>query len=115
MLVPYTRPYHWAQGVIDGAMVILVEVETDAGLTGYGESIGTPSAEGIQSYINLAGAICIDRSPFDNAQLMAEAYHGLFQALLMNDLPTRGRSHYYHWVEIVIPVSGLIAHSLVRS
>ena len=81
LLVPYTSPYHWAQGVIDGAMVILVEVETDEGLTGYGESIGTPSAEGVQSYISLAGAICIDRSPFENAQLMAEAYHTLFQAL----------------------------------
>ena len=81
LLVPYTRPYHWAQGVIDGALVILVEVDTDTGLTGYGESIGTPSAEGIQSFINQAGAIGVGRSPFDNAQLMAEAYHGLFQAL----------------------------------
>jgi L-alanine-DL-glutamate epimerase-like enolase superfamily enzyme len=81
LLVPYTSPYHWAQGVIDGAMVILVEVDTDEGLTGYGESIGTPSTEGIQSYINLAGAICVNRSPFENAKLMAEAYHALFQAL----------------------------------
>jgi len=81
LLVPYTSPYHWAQGVIDGATVILVEVHTDAGLTGYGESVGTPSAEGIQSYIDMAGAICIDRSPFENAQLMAQAYHALFQAL----------------------------------
>jgi len=81
LLVPYISPYHWAQGVIDGATVILVEVETDDGLTGSGESFGTPSAEGIQSFINLAGEICIGRSPFENAQLMAEAYHGLFQAL----------------------------------
>jgi len=81
LLVPYTSPYHWAQGVIDGATVILVEVHTDEGLTGYGESVGTPSAEGIQSYIDMAGAICIDRSPFENAQLMAQTYHALFQAL----------------------------------
>ena len=81
LLVPYTSPYHWAQGVIDGATVILVEVHTDTGLTGYGESVGTPSAEGIQSFIDVAGAICIGRSPFENAQLMAEAYHALFQAL----------------------------------
>jgi L-alanine-DL-glutamate epimerase-like enolase superfamily enzyme len=81
LLVPYTRPYHWAQGVIDGALVILVEVDTDTGLTGYGESIGTPSAEGIQSFINQAGTICVGRSPLENAQLMAEAYHALFQAL----------------------------------
>ena len=79
--MPYTSPSHWAQGVIDGATVILVEVHTDTGLTGYGESVGTPSAEGIQSFIDVAGAICIGRSPFENAQLMAEAYHALFQAL----------------------------------
>ena len=71
LLVPYISPYHWAHGVIDGATVILVEVETDEGLVGYGESVGTPTAEGIQSFINQAGALCIGRSPFENAQLMA--------------------------------------------
>ncbi len=81
LLVPYARPYHWAQGVIDGALVILVEVKTDEGITGYGESVGTPSAEGIQLFISQAAAICIGRSPFENARLMAEAYHALFQAL----------------------------------
>ncbi len=81
LLVPYTRPYHWAKGVIDGATVIFVEVHTDEGLTGYGESIGTPSVEGIQSYIKLAAAICINRSPFENAKLMEEAYYALFRAL----------------------------------
>ncbi len=81
LLVPYIKPYHWAQGVIGGATVILVEVHTDEGVIGYGESVGTPSVEGIQSFIKLAGAICIGRSPFENARLMAEAYHALFQAL----------------------------------
>ncbi len=81
LLVPYIKPYHWAQGVIQGAAVILVEVHTDEGVTGYGESVATPSAEGIQAYIKLAGDICVGQNPFENAYLMAEAYHGLFQAL----------------------------------
>ena len=80
LLVPYIKPYHWSQGVIQGAAVILVEVHTDSGVTGYGESISTPSAEGIQAYIKLAGDICVGQNPFENAHLMAEAYHGLFQA-----------------------------------
>ena len=79
LLVPYSKPYYWAQGVVEGAGVILVEVHTDEGLTGYGESIGTPSAEAIQAYVRLAGKVCIGRSPFENARLMGEAYHALFQ------------------------------------
>jgi muconate cycloisomerase len=117
LLVPYTNPYHWAQGVIDGAQVILVEVETDEGFTGYGESIGTPSAEGIQLYIKLAGAICIDRSPFENAQLMAEAYHALFQALGTCSSPRFGGQvlaglEMALW-DLVGKATGLAAHELM--
>ena len=43
LIVPYKEPYYWAQGVIDGAGVLLVEIKTDTGLIGYGESISTPS------------------------------------------------------------------------
>ena len=77
--IPYKQPYHWAKGVTLGAGVILVEVRTDEGVTGYGESIGTPSADAIRAYLELAGNICLGRSPFENARLMGEAYHALFQ------------------------------------
>lgn len=80
LLVPYKKPYHWAQGTVDGAALILVEVETDEGVTGYGESVGTPSAAAVQAHLKLAGDICIGRNPFDNTRLMQEAYHALFQA-----------------------------------
>lgn len=77
--IPYKKPYHWAQGVTLGAGVVLVEVRTDEGVTGYGESIATPSADAICTYLSLAADLCIGRSPFENARLMAEAYHTLFQ------------------------------------
>jgi L-alanine-DL-glutamate epimerase-like enolase superfamily enzyme len=117
LLVPYISPYHWAQGVIDGAMVILVEVDTDEGLTGYGESIGTPSTEGIQSYIKLAGANCVNRSPFENAQLMAEAYHALFQALGTCSSPRFGGQvlaglEMALW-DLMGKATGLAAHELM--
>ncbi len=79
LLVPYAKPYYWAQGVVYGAGVVLVEVHTDEGVIGYGESIGTPSAEAIQAYLALAARLCRGRSPFESASLMAEAYHALFQ------------------------------------
>jgi len=81
LLVPYKKPYHWAQGIIHGAGVILVEVHTDEGLIGIGESIATPSATAIESYLKIAGGICTGRNPFENTRLMGECYHALFQAL----------------------------------
>lgn len=81
LMVPYKQPYHWAQGVVNGAVVVLVEVHTDTGLVGYGECIGTPAAAPIQVYLQLAGERCIGHDPFENANLMSEAYHCLFQAL----------------------------------
>ncbi len=117
LLVSYTSPYHWAKGVIDGATVILVEVRTDEGLTGYGESIGTPSAEGVQSHIKLAAGICIHRSPFENAKLMAEAYHALFQALGTCSSPRFGGQvlaglEMALW-DLMGKATGLAAHELL--
>jgi muconate cycloisomerase len=80
LLVPYTKPYHWAQGVILGAGVILVEVHTDEGIVGYGESVSTPSAVAIEDFVQRAGATCIGKNPFNSARLMADAYQLLFQA-----------------------------------
>ena len=79
LLVPYKRPYYWAQGTIDGASVILVEILTDEGITGYGECVGTPTADGIRAFIAEAGRSIVGHDPFTNASLMAKAYHNLFQ------------------------------------
>lgn len=78
--VPYKVPYHWAQGTVDGAVVILVEVHTDEDVVGYGECIGTPSASAVRDYLDLAAQLCIGRGPFENTRLMTEAYQTLFQA-----------------------------------
>ena len=78
--IPYRVPYHWAQGTIDFAQVILIELHTDEGLVGYGESVGTASAEAIQAHLALAAGQCIGQSPFENRRLINNAYHALFQA-----------------------------------
>jgi muconate cycloisomerase len=78
--IPYQTPYHWAQGTVDGAVVILVEVHSDDGVVGYGECIGTPSAIAIQEHLRLIADYCIGRDPFENTRLMRECYHALFQA-----------------------------------
>jgi L-alanine-DL-glutamate epimerase-like enolase superfamily enzyme len=81
LLVPYARPFHWAHGVIHGASVVLIEVHTDAGVVGYGESIGSPAPEAIVEYVRCAAEICVGRDPFENRRLMTEAYDSLFRAL----------------------------------
>ena len=80
LLVPYTKPFYWAQGIIEGASVILVEVHTDEGIAGFGETIASPSPRAVQYYLQEAARHCVGRDPFSNARLMSEAYHALFQA-----------------------------------
>ena len=38
----FKQPYHWSQGINYGAPVILIEIETDAGVVGIGESVASP-------------------------------------------------------------------------
>lgn len=79
LLVAYKKAYHWSQGITEGAAVIFVEVHTDEGVTGYGESIGTPSSDAIEAMLRKAGETCIGQDPFDNARLMRRAYQTMFQ------------------------------------
>ena len=65
LIVPYKEPYYWAQGVIDGAGVLLVEIKTDTGLIGYGESISTPSPQGVHSFIKEASKFLIGENLFN--------------------------------------------------
>ena len=80
LLVRNKVPYHWAHGVTYGAEVILVEVQTDDGISGYGECIGTPSAAGVMSFVDLAAQHVIGQSVFRSRQAMTQCYHALFQA-----------------------------------
>ena len=76
--VPYKQPFHWSLGVTHGAEVILVEVHTDEGIVGYGESIAAPSADAVRAHLSLAADFCVGRSPFENARLIGEACNALF-------------------------------------
>jgi L-alanine-DL-glutamate epimerase-like enolase superfamily enzyme len=78
--VPYKVPFHWAQGVIEAAEVVLICVHTDDGLTGYGESVSSASATAVQSFLQGAEKLCIGRSPFESTSLMRQVYQHLFAA-----------------------------------
>ena len=36
--VPFNKPTHWPYGHWDGMTIVVVEIETDKGITGIGES-----------------------------------------------------------------------------
>lgn len=78
--LPYKEPFHWAHGVIEAAEVVLVEVRTDAGLVGYGESMSSSPASAIQALLQAAGDHCVGRSPFEINALVREAYQHAFEA-----------------------------------
>ncbi len=70
----FKQPYHWAKATKDGAQVILVEVETDAGITGIGESVASPAIEpvlAIQKYV-IPGFV--GQSAYDGNRLMADCH-----------------------------------------
>ena len=80
LVVPYKEPFHWAQGVIDAASVVLVEIKTRDGVVGYGECIGTPSFAAVTALIERTAPLLIGESVFDANRLMRRAYHDLFAA-----------------------------------
>lgn len=80
LLIPNKQPFHWAHGVVEHACVVLIEVKTDTGIVGYGECIGTPTVDGLVSFLKAVEHVYIGRSVFENARLFDAAYHALFQA-----------------------------------
>ncbi len=71
--VMFKTPYHWALGVDEGADVVLVEIETDAGITGIGESMGQPSAAAVMAMLDSAVPRLVGAPAADIARLTAEA------------------------------------------
>ena len=74
LFLAFKQPYHWAQGINEGTEVVLVEVESDAGVTGIGEAAATPSAAIVEALIRTLAPSYIGRSPFDMARLAQTAY-----------------------------------------
>ncbi len=89
LAIPLARPFHWAGGVQEHASLVLFAVETDAGVTGYGESICEDTAA-VVSYGNLMARSFVGRSPGD-----VEA--------ILRDLWRHGRWRYYsHWSQQIV-------------
>ena len=89
LLLPLKQPYVWSQGVRKHVPVILIEVETDDGLIGYGEAMTAPNMQAVDSELQQVAREFIGASPFDVAALCARAYQTMFKAFGAN-LPRHG-------------------------
>lgn len=76
----FRQPYIWAKGTQEGAPVILIEVETDKGITGIGESVASPGIEPVLAILNFAIPAFIGQSAYDGNRVIAECYQAGFNS-----------------------------------
>ena len=75
LALAFREPYHWAGRVDHAAAVILIEVETDDGLVGVGESVSAFPAEGTVAELQGVAPLLIGESVFDVERLITGARH----------------------------------------
>ena len=80
LLINNKYPYYWSHGIINSTEIILIEIEAENGVKGYGESIATPSGEGVKAFIDSASSVLIGEDIFHNQRIIKKCYHSLFQA-----------------------------------
>lgn len=79
LYIPYVQPYYWSQGVTTGAEVLLISIEGENGMIGYGECISTPTASGVKAFVDEAAKIIIGQSIFQKQRMISDCYQSLFQ------------------------------------
>ena len=75
LFLTFKEPYHWAGRVDHGSPVVLVEIETDAGITGVGESVSSLAAEGTVAALRCVEPLFAGQPIHDVARLVHEARH----------------------------------------
>jgi len=73
--LPFVQPYHWAGRVDSGATVVLVEVETDAGVVGLGESTAPTPADATVAALRAVAPLFVGEPAHDVERLVTNARH----------------------------------------
>ena len=73
LALAFKEPYHWAGRVDHAAAVVLVEVETDDGVVGIGESVSAFPAEGTVSALQGVAPLFVGQSVYDIERLITGA------------------------------------------
>ena len=88
--IPYRNPYHMQQGARTKAALVLIEIETDTGLTGVGECMAIPNARFIQDIYEALRPLIIGANPFEIERIWQQAYRQLM-ALPASDMDRMAR------------------------
>lgn len=75
LALAFKEPYHWAGRVDHAAAVVLVEVETDDGLLGIGESVAAFPAEGTIAELQGVAPLLLGQPVHDIERLVTGARH----------------------------------------
>ena len=75
LALAFKEPYHWAGRVDHAGAVVLVEVTTDEGLTGIGESVAAFPAEGIVAALQGVAPSFLGQPAYDVERLITQARH----------------------------------------
>jgi len=68
--VPFKKPTFWPYGRWDGMTVIVIEIETNEGIMGIGESVCQQSpAEAVKAYIDSSKSLLIGEDPFNTERI----------------------------------------------
>jgi L-alanine-DL-glutamate epimerase-like enolase superfamily enzyme len=68
--IPFAKPTLWPYGRWDGMTVVVIEIETDQGIIGLGESICIQSsAEAVKLFIDNTKPYLLDQDPFDTERI----------------------------------------------
>src|SRR5271157_2181139 len=73
LALAFKEPYHWAGRVDYGMSVVLIEVQTDDGLTGVGESTAPFPAEGTVQFLKGVTPLFLGEPVYDIERLFARA------------------------------------------
>ena len=76
--LPLKTPYIWSQGVESAFHVNLIEIQSEDGTIGFGETTTAPDATAQRRVLEKIGKRLIGTSVFDIAQSLADAYRALF-------------------------------------
>ncbi len=74
----FSQPYHWAQGVNHGAQIVLIEIETDSGIVGVGESMGSPDNRAMLPVLDFFRPLLIGEPAHDCNRLVGKCYQAGF-------------------------------------
>ena len=72
--IPNSEPYYYSQGCTLGVNSVLVEVETDEGITGTGEACGDRSVEAVVGVVRAAARALAGQDPFDIERFLYRFY-----------------------------------------